>query len=296
MIKKTIKKASPLLFAMGALTSANSGAVTIEPGDYIPAPAGTNLFLTYFTHTESSSIHLDGVGKISEKTDQELNVGLLRAVRYGEIAGMPFNYQALLPFGSVSGQVGGQDLSTNGTQIGDPMLGFVIWPISDAEKGTYLGFASVTSLPFGSYDNNRPVSLGANTWSQNFQVVFTQKFGQGWMLDLAGDVFFYGDNDKYGPGKATLKQDNTYQVQAWISKQITPLTNVGLGYSNKKGGEQSVDGVENGLRTDSQLARFSVSQFVSQSIQLQAELYHGFETKGGYDQDLGLTVRFLKIF
>lgn len=292
----TKNQALLLVLAAGVLPAMQSKAVTIEPGDYIPAPAGTNLFLTYLNHTKSDSIHIDGVGRISDKTDMETNVALLRIVRFGEVAGMPFNYQALLPFGSVSGQVAGHDLSTNGTQVGDPMLGFVLWPVSDHEKGRYLGIASVTSLPFGSYDKDRSVSLGANTWSQNFQVVFTQKFGRDWMVDIAGDVFLYGDNDEYGPAEATLEQDNTYQFQAWISKQVTPGTNLGLGYSNRMGGKQSVDGIDNGLKTESQQVRFSASQFLTNTTQVQAELYRAFETKGGYEQDLGLTVRFLKVF
>lgn len=291
----TKNKVLSVSLATAVLLSAELQAVTIEPGDYIPAPAGTNLFLTYFDHTKSDSIHLEGVGRISEKTDQETNIALLRVVRFGEVAGMPFNYQALLPVGSVSGQIAGADLSTNGVQVGDPMLGFVLWPYSDHDKGRYVGLASVTSLPLGSYDRDR-VSLGRNSWTQNFQIVYTQKFGGDWMLDLAGDVFFYGENDKFGPASQKLEQENTYQVQAWISKQFSPLTNVGVGYSRKTGGKQTVDGIDNGLRTDNQQVRFSVSQFVTPSTQLQAELYRSLETRGGYEQDLGLTVRFLRVF
>ena len=116
------------------------------------------------------------------------------------------------------------------------------------------------------------------------------------MLDVAADVFLYGDNDQYGPANATLEQDNTYQVQAWISKQVTPLTNLGVGYSKRAGGKQFVDGVENGLRTESQQLRFSASHFVTDTTQLQAELYRPFETRGGYEQNFGFTIRFLKVF
>ncbi|MGQ1411067.1 transporter [Acinetobacter baumannii] len=284
------------ILLLSCFISMHAIAVEIEPGDFTPAPKGTNLFLLYWNHINSNSLKLNGV-ELKDQTDQKLDIGLLRLVRFSEIAGMPFNYQLIVPFGKIDGQLAGNDLKTKDTQMGDPMLGFVLWPYNNPEKKSSLGIASITALPWGHYSqDSNYISLGTNTWTQDFQFVYTKGWNSGYKLETSFDIYLYGKNDEYGPLNQNLKVENSYKTQVWFSKDISPLTNIGLGYSYTTGGDQEIDGLKNGLNQDIQKVRLSGSHFFTKTDQLQAEINHGFQNKGGYDQEFGFQLRYLKIF
>jgi hypothetical protein len=281
--------------------SINARAVPIEPSDYIPAPPGTMLGVGYYNYIYSDAVNIDGVGDISNKTSSNVNAGLLRGVWYPKSSfSMPFNVQLLMPFASVNGQINGANVSSNGLQTGDPLFGGVIWPLNDAAHGRWLGIASITSVPLGSYDRFRPVSIGKNVWTENLQAVFIQQFGNGWQVDVAGDVIFYSDNHDYGTGSQsqTLSQKNTYELQLWLSKTLStaPLSRAGIGYANVKGGRMVAAGQPTGLRTDYQQVRAYASCFVAQTWEVLGEVNHAFATRGGFNQTFGLTLRLVKVF
>lgn len=288
-----------IVFAAGvAAMSATAFAVPIEPGDYIPAPGGTMLGVGYYNYSYSNSVNIDGVGDISNRTSANINAGLLRGVWYPKNNFMPFNVQVLMPFASVNSEVDGFSAKSNGVQAGDPLLGGVIWPLNDPAHGRYLGLASITSLPLGSYNRFRPVSIGRNAWTENLQAVFIQQFGSGWQVDVAGDVIFYGDNNNYGTAAKAqkLSQRNTYELQLWLSKKLSPLTSAGVGYTNVMGGRAMVDGQPTGLETSYQQVRLFASHFIAPTWQVLGEVNHSFATKGGFNQTFGVTLRLLKVF
>ncbi|CAG2153881.1 transporter [Cupriavidus numazuensis] len=281
-----------------AAASLAAHGVPIEPGDYIPLPGGSFIGVGYYNYAHSEKLNVDGVGDIKNDTSLNLNSGLLRAVWYPKTSSLSYNLQMLMPFASVNSEVAGASASTNGVRAGDPMFGAVVWPLNDPQNGRYLGLASITSFPLGSYDRFRPVSVGRNTWTENLQAVFVQQFKSGWQLDVAGDVIFYGDNNDYGAAATgkTFSQKNTYQLQLWLSKQLTPATGAGIGYTIVKGGQQKVDGQPNGLRTDYQQVRLYASHFLNKTWQVLGEVNHAFATTGGFNQDFGLTLRVVKLF
>lgn len=284
------------ILMLACLISMQAIAEDIEPGDFTPAPKGTNLLLLYWNHINSDSLKMNGT-EFKDQTNQKVDIGLLRMVHFSEIAGMPFNYQLIVPFGKVDGQIAGNDLKTKETQFGDPMLGFVLWPYNNPKKNSSFGIASITAFPLGHYSqDDRFISLGANTWTQDFQFVYTKGLDSGYKFEASFDLYMYGKNDKYGPLNQNLKVENSYKTQLWFSKDISPLTNLGLGYSYSTGGDQKIDGLKNGLNKDIQKVRLSGSHFFTKTDQLQAEINHGFQNKGGYDQDFGFQLRYLKIF
>lgn len=293
---RTLKKAA----AAGALAAVSLSAhsVPIEPGDYIPLPGGSFIGVGYYNYAHSEKLNVEPVGDIKNDTSLNLNSGLLRAVWYPKTSSLSYNVQLLMPFASVNSEVAGARANTNGMQAGDPLFGAVVWPLNDPQNGRYLGLASITSFPLGSYDRFRAVSVGRNTWTENLQAVFVQQFKSGWQLDVAGDMIFYGDNNNYGTAAAgkTLSQANTYQLQLWLSKALTPATSAGIGYTITKAGQQKVDGQPNGLRTDYQQVRLFASHFINQSWQVLGEVNHAFATKGGFNQDFGVTLRVVKVF
>jgi hypothetical protein len=293
----TIGKRVALAASLATMSAAAFG-VPIEPGDYVPAPGGTLLGVGYYNYAYSNSVNINGVGNISNGTSANVNSGLLRGVWYPKSSFMPFNVQLLMPFASVNSEVGGANASTNGVQTGDPMFGTVIWPLNDPQHGRYLGIASITSFPLGSYDRFRAVSIGRNAWTEDVQAVFVQKFASSWEADVAGDAIIYGNNNNYGTGAnaQTLQQRNTYELQLWVSKNFSPLTSAGVGYTNVVGGRTTVEGQPTGLATSYQQVRVFASHFIAPTWQVLGEVNHAFATKGGFNQTFGMTLRLLKLF
>jgi hypothetical protein len=91
-----------ILAGLAALATSPAAAVKFDAGDYVPAPAGTNLALLYLQHASSDSLWANG-RKIDDKARLDTDVGIFRYVGYGKVAGMTFDYQILQPFGSLRG-------------------------------------------------------------------------------------------------------------------------------------------------------------------------------------------------
>lgn len=272
-------------------------AVDLNSQDLIPAPAGTDAILAYFTYATRDSFTPTGGDEIKQGTGMDSFVSILRYVHYMDVGGFTVAPQVLMPYGRLyNGSLGGARLDS-ASGLGDPILAAPVWLVNN--PSTTFALVPYLYVPAGSYDAGRTLNVGENRWKFDLQLGGVQQLGNGFATQLSADAMWYGDNDDAtGIGTGRLKQDNTYQFQGWVS-WTPPADNtwtVSAGYAKLWGGKQQIDGVENGQATRSDQIRLELSKFITPTVQVQGLLQRDINVDGGFKEDLHTTLRVMKLF
>lgn len=279
-----------------ALAPGAAQAIDINSADYLPAPAGTNLLLFYSQYaTRSEYVSTSGT-VTSQGTSLDSYVNILRYVHYFDIAGVRVAAQALLPAGTLyNASVGGAELSS-AAGAGDPILSGVVWLVNNKSTESYVALAPYLFVPLGQYNSNDALNMGENRWKLDLQGAWYQGLGNGFALQLSGDVIWYGSNTEAAGGNLTLTQDNTYQFQAWLSYAFAPTWSAAAGYSRFWGGTEYLEGVATGNATERDQVRLELSKFITPTFQVLALVQRDFNTSGGFPEDFRGTLRLLQVF
>lgn len=280
--------------ALGLALGLPAHAMDVDAGDYTALPPGTNLGLLYYQHAERTELYSDGDTVLND-AKLKSDVGILRGVHFMDIGGYTVDPQFLLPFGQLD--AGGQ-ISALGNESGvaDLILAATVWLHNDPKNKTYFGITPFLFLPTGSYDHNSVLNLGENRWKAVLQAGYITPLSEKFTLDLIGDVTWYGENDEFGPAKATLQQDLSYQAQAWLRYHLTDATHLALLYSHVWGGETEVNGMEQDDRLSTGKVALSVGHFFDPSLQGLATLGQDVSVDNGFKEDWRLNLRMLKVF
>lgn len=278
------------------LFSPPAHAVDVNSSDFIPAPGGTNLFAFYGQYATRSEYKSTNGTVISQNTGLDSYVNTPRYVHYFDVNGYSVAVQALAPAGTLyNGRIDGAHIDA-AAGFADPIVGGAFWPISNKATETYIAMASYLFLPAGQYSPGAVLNMGENRWKLDVQAGWYQGLGHGFAFQLAGDVVWYGSNDQAGNGAQTLTQDNTYQMQAWLSYAFAPTWSAAVGYSKFWGGTEYLSGVETGNATDRDQVRFELSKFITPTFQVLGLVQRDFNTSGGFPEDFQGTIRVLKLF
>ncbi|MFG1403999.1 transporter [Xanthobacter sediminis] len=292
-----IRKLARLGGVFGLLAGPQAAhAIDINSADYLPAPAGTNLLLFYSQYaTRSEYVSASGT-TISRETNLDSYVNILRYVHYFDFAGMRMAAQALLPAGTLyNGRLDGAELSS-AAGAGDPILSGVVWLVNNKASESYVALAPYLFVPLGQYDSGQALNMGENRWKLDLQGAWYQGLGNGFALQLSGDVIWYGSNTDAGGGSQTLTQDNTYQLQAWLSYAFAPTWSAAAGYSRFWGGTEYLAGVATGNATERDQVRLELSKFITPTFQAMASVQRDFNTSGGFPEDFRGTLRLMQVF
>lgn len=268
-------------------------AVEMQPDDFIPAPAGTFLFLDYNYYAKSTELD---VGGAKLDADFESYVNLLRAAYYYDLGPFAANVNFILPVVDIP-NVNVAGTTIDGERgVGDPILITPVWFVSNKETKQYLSVVGYYFIPLGNYDRDQPINAGTNRWAVTGQIGYwggiTEKLG----VELWADGTWYQDNDDFTAASATLAQDATYTVGAWLRYDFSPKTYAALGYYASMGGAQSVNGVDINTATEFQRIRVAGAHFIAKEWQLYGEVAFDVAREDGFRQDVGTLIRLLKIF
>jgi hypothetical protein len=269
-------------------------AIDIEPRDYIPFPSGTNLIALYYFFNQYGPLNTKGV-TIGGDTHVQSHLGVLRYIYYGDIKDRSYAVQLVVPAGGTRGEIAGQKLASD-AGLGDLLLGAGISLLPYPRLDLNVAVVSYTSVPTGNYSPNRVLNLGANRWSEDLQIGYTQAVGEQLWFDAAADAVLYGANGQAGAFLQTLTKQPTYQLQSWLSYVLPPSSLVSVGHSAFFGGAERISGSENGVKSKSQQIRATYTQFLSPSVQLLGSITHDISVVGGFKQKLGLTLRLAHFF
>ncbi len=282
-----------LLLTMGAATTA--GAQEIEPYEFVPLPAGTNLAIGYYIYGHNTEYNV-ARGNTIKDSGVEINVAVARYVHFVDIGGHPAGFQILQPFGSESAaHIDGERLgSAFGAQ--NIQLSAFIWPYVNTATKTNVNLTGFIYPPTGTYDRRSPINVGDNRWRGDVQVGLSQGITDNLAVDVSFDAQFYGDNSDYVPGNLRLSQDPTYRAQVWANWRWSPAFTTSLGYEGFFGGDQQVNGFFAGSKTEEQRIRANAALFLTPRLQTMLELNHDVKVVGGFKQDFGTTLRVVYVF
>lgn len=276
--------------------ASSAHAIDIDAGDYVPAPDGTNLALAYYQFATRDEFQLEGEAAVEAGTRLDSHVGIARFIHYTDVAGYRFAPQILIPGGKyANSRIAGADLNEP-SGFADPILANIIWLVNQPDRQRYLGVTPFLWIPIGSYKEGKALNLGENRWKGALQIGYVEALGAGFTLDLIADATWYGDNDDAGNGDQKLSQDESWQFQGWLRYALTPASHLALGYSKITGGEQSLDGVLTGQKTDQDQLRLTYANFVTPTLQLLGTAATDIQSEGGFREKLRLTARILAIF
>jgi len=278
------------------LAGSSAWAADVNSGDYLPAPAGTNL-LVFYSQYATRDEYVSASGQtISNGTGLDSYVNILRYVHYFDIGGFTVAPQVLIPAGTLyNGRLGGASFDA-AAGLGDPILATTVWVVNNKATQTYIGIMPYLFLPVGQYSAGEVLNLGENRWKLDLQAGWYQGLTNGVALQLTGDVIWYGDNARAGNGTQTLSQDPTYQLQAWLSYAFAPTWSAAVGYSQFWGGTEYLAGMPTGNSTERSQVRLELSKFITPTFQVLGLVQRDVATSGGFPEEFRGTVRLLQVF
>jgi len=279
--------------AASILACSTAHAVSIDAGDYVPAPPGTNLFLFYGQHSEGKGLWAGGK-EVDPDARLNVDIAMARYVKFTTLAGRTLDLQVLLPWGHISG--GGSTASLGKTSgMGDVILVSTLWLHEDPQQRRFFGITPYVWAPTGSYDRDRALNVGENRWKYALQGVYSHGLGDKVTAELSFDVQGFGRNNDLAGG-GTLKQDLLYDTQGFLRYSFNPANEVSLRVRYLDGGETRINGVkqDNASRNWSLLATYS--RALPGNTQLLFQLGKDTHVENGFEEESRAQIRFLKAF
>jgi hypothetical protein len=215
------------LLAMGSLSAY---AQEIEARAYSNAPIGMNFVTGGLAQAKSGSY--------------TLNTQALSMTHVLDVAGQSGRLTLVLPYSELTGtgQVGGQSINASAEGLSDPMIKASVnlygapaltnSQFKDYQQDLIIGASLAATIPWGKYNSNQMINVGANRSLIQPAMGFSQAVGP-WRLELAGMATIYTSNTSY-LGSNTLSQNPIYSGEthaiyyfpntAWISADATYFT------------------------------------------------------------------------
>jgi len=216
-----------LCFSMVCL---QAQAQEIEARAYSNAPIGINFITGGLAQAKSGSY--------------TLNTQALSMTHVLDVAGQSGRLTLVLPYSELTGtgQVGGQSINASAEGLSDPMIKASVNlygapALTNPQFKDYLhdliiGASLAATIPWGKYNHNHMINVGANRSLIQPAMGFSQAVGP-WRLELAGMATIYTSNTSY-LGSNTLSQNPIYSGEthaiyyfpntAWISADATYFT------------------------------------------------------------------------
>ena len=216
-----------LCFSMVCL---QAQAQEIEARAYSNAPIGINFITGGLAQAKSGSY--------------TLNTQALSMTHVLDVAGQSGRLTLVLPYSELTGtgQVGGQSINASAEGLSDPMIKASVnlygapaltnSQFKNYQQDLIIGASLAATIPWGKYNNNQMINVGANRSLIQPAMGFSQAVGP-WRLELAGMATIYTSNTSY-LGSNTLSQNPIYSGEthaiyyfpntAWISADATYFT------------------------------------------------------------------------
>ena len=218
------------LVLLALLIPPNAHAQEIEARAYSNAPIGINFLTGGLAQAKSGSY--------------TLNTQALSLTHVIDVAGQSGRLTLVLPYAELSGtgQVGAQTINASAEGLSDPLIKASVNlygapALTNSEFITYqqdliIGASIAASIPWGKYNSNQMINVGANRSLIQPAMGLSQAVGP-WRLELAGMATIYTSNNNY-MGSNTLSQSPIYSGEthliyyfpstAWISADATYFT------------------------------------------------------------------------
>ncbi|OWS71758.1 hypothetical protein CBI30_06550 [Polynucleobacter aenigmaticus] len=226
-----------LLFGSTTLLISPSYAQEIEARTYSNAPIGINFLSAGIVQAKSGNYTL---------TSEVMSL-----THIIDVAGQSGKITLVLPYGRLnkSSTIGGNSLNASAEGLSDPVIkasvnlygapALTLDQFKDYQQDIIIGVSVAASAPWGKYNDEQIINVGANRWFVQPGIGISKAIGP-WRFELAGAGIFYTSNTDFMGGN-TLSQNPVYTRQghaiyyfentAWISVDATYFTG-GQSYLN----------------------------------------------------------------
>jgi hypothetical protein len=169
------------------------------------------------------------------------------------VAGQSGKISLVLPYAQLSGsgKLGSQTINATSEGLSDPLIkasvnlygapALTLDQFKDYQQDLIIGASLAASIPWGQYNNEQMINVGANRWFIQPGLGASQAIGP-WRFELAGAATIYTSNTSFLGGN-TLSQNPIYSTQshviyyfpstAWLSADATYYVG-GQTYLNNK--------------------------------------------------------------
>ena len=209
------------------LTGFNAQAQEIEARAYSNAPIGINFASAGIAQAKSGSYTLTteaaSLTRIIDAWGQSGKITLL--LPYAELSG--------------TGKQGGQTVNASAEGLSDPLIkasvnlygapALTLDQFKNYQQDLIIGASLAASIPWGQYNSQQMLNVGANRWFIQPGLGASQAVGP-WRFELAGAATIYTNNNSFLGGN-TLTQNPIYSTQthaiyyfpntAWLSADAT---------------------------------------------------------------------------
>jgi hypothetical protein len=283
-----------LTFLVLMLAPSLAFSQSLEPRLYLPLPTGRHVANLSYTHT-TGTIVLDAMLPITD-SHATLDAATLAYVRTFGIFGRSAQAQAIWSFvtGDANAIVAGADTTRHLDGPADPMLRLAVNlkggparrrdQLAGVRFGTIVGASVSVSLPFGRYDDNRYINLGANRWAVKPELGIIQPIRSVWALEGYFGAWLFGDNDEYLQ-TSTASQEPMWTWQAHVIRLFGRKGWLALDGTWFRGGVTSVNGVEQNTFTENARLGATGAWFISPRHAVKASFASGVTTRYGGDFD-----------
>lgn len=226
-----------MILALSAILSPPSNGQEIEARTYSNAPIGINFI--------SAGVAQAKAGKYTLTSEA---VSLTHIFNAGGQSG---KLTLVLPYGQLTGSssIGGRTVNASTEGLSDPLIkaainlygapALTLDQFKNYQQDLIVGVSLAASVPWGKYDDNQLINVGANRWFIQPGLGISKALGP-WRLELAGAGIFYTSNTNFMGGNS-LSQNPVYSTQthaiyyfqntAWVSVDATYFTG-GQSYVN----------------------------------------------------------------
>jgi len=226
-----------LYLITSALLPTLSDAQEIEARTYSNAPVGINFI---------------SAGVVQAKAgNYTLTSEVMGLTHIFDAGGQSGKLTLVLPYGQLTGSstVGGRTVNASTEGLSDPLIkaainlygapALTLDQFKSYQQDLIIGVSLAASVPWGKYDDNQLINVGANRWFIQPGLGVSKALGP-WRFELAGAGIFYTSNTNFMGGNS-LSQNPVYSTQthaiyyfqntAWISVDATYFTG-GQSYLN----------------------------------------------------------------
>jgi hypothetical protein len=224
---KIFSLAFRIFLGLGTLLPTLSNAQEIEARTYSNAPIGINFLSAGIVQAKSGNYTL---------TSEVMSLTHIL-----DVGGQSGKLILVLPYGQLTGSsaIGGRTVNASTEGLSDPLIkaslnlygapALTLDQFINYQQDLIIGASLAASVPWGKYDDNQLINVGANRWFIQPGLGASKALGS-WRFELAGAGIFYTSNTNFMGGN-TLSQNPVYSTQthaiyyfqntAWVSVDAT---------------------------------------------------------------------------
>jgi hypothetical protein len=269
------------------------------PTDYVALPDGGLNIAAYAAHQTLTGPWANGARTApGELTTNLLAVRVSRHFSVGEKSQYTLAPVMVLTAADTNRNTTLSALGQPVSGFGDLRLGAAFWPYVDRANREYVLTGVFVSLPTGDYQSSQRLNIGENRIKTVLVAGWMKTLGERWVLDLAPEVAFFGDNKRYA-GADTLSQDTAYALTGTARYKATPSWHwYGSAQINRGGAtrrEGTITGTVTGAPENTRLA-LGTLLFTGENSQIQLRYAQDVEISNGFRNARELVLRWSVVF